>query len=159
MRSVRNTILVIASVALVGLAVNAFAHGGMGWGGGWGHHGGGMHHYGGYGPGTGDQISGEQYRQFEQKREAFFEETRELRENLYEKERELQNELAKGEPDGAKASGLQKDISGLQSQLDQKRIDHMIEMRKLVPETGRGTYRGGGHMMGYGSSGRGNCWD
>ena len=76
---------------------------------------------------------------------------------MYEKERELQNELAKAEPDASKASGLQKEISELQAQLDQKRIDHMVEMRKLAPNAGKGYVRGGS-MMGYGPRGGGYCW-
>ncbi len=61
------------------------------------------------------------------------------------------------EPDAAKASRLQKEISDLQSQFDQKRINHMVEMRKLNPQAGRG-FMAGGSMMGYGSSRGGNCW-
>jgi Spy/CpxP family protein refolding chaperone len=102
-------------------------------------------------------MSKEQHKQFEQKREAFIKETHDLRANLYEKELELQSELAKAEPDAAKASGLQKEISELQAQLDQKRIDHMVEMRKVAPNAGRG-YMRGGSMMGYGPRGGGYCW-
>ena len=69
----------------------------------------------------------------------------------FEKERDLQNELAKDEPDVARASQLQKEISDLQSQFDQKRIEHMVEMRKLNPNAGQG-YRSGGPMMGSGGS-------
>lgn len=157
MRSLVTIIITIAAVAVIGFAVHAFAHGGMGWGGGMGHRGMGMHYQGDYGPGYDDQMSKEQYQQFEQKRETFFKDTRELRADLYEKERSLQNELAKDEPDAAKASGMQKDISRLQSQLDQKRIDHMIEMRKLNPNAGSG-YMHNGPMMGYGPRGGGYCW-
>ena len=60
---------------------------------------------------------------------AFLKDTPELRDRLYEKERELQSELAKSDPDASKASGLQKEISDLQAQLDQKRINHRVEMR------------------------------
>jgi len=157
MFNLKTIIITVASIALVGLGINAFAHDGMGWGGSWGHHGQGWHHQGGYGPGYNDQLTKEEYKQFDQKREAFFKETQELRSNLFEKERELQNELAKDEPDASKASRLQKEISELQAQFDQKRIDHMIEMRKLNPNTGRG-YMRGGPMMGYGSYGSGYCW-
>ena len=136
MRNLKTVIITITSVAVIGFALNAFAHGGMGRGGGWGHHGQGWHHQGDYDPGYDDQMSKDEYKQFEQKREAFFKETQDLRANLYEKERELQNELAKGEPDASKASGLQKEISELQAQLDQKRIDHMVEMRKPNPASG-----------------------
>ena len=155
----RNTLVFAGIAVFVSIAaVSAFAHGpGWGWGGGWGHHGPGWHHRGDYGQRYDDQMSKEEYKQWEQQREAFFTETQDMRANLYEKERELQNELAKSEPDAAKASGLQKEISELQSKLDQKRIDHMIEMRKLNPNAGRG-FIGGGPMMGYGPHGGGYCW-
>jgi Spy/CpxP family protein refolding chaperone len=157
MRNVKTMIITLASLAVIGFALNAFAHGGMGWGGGWGHHGPGWHHRGDYGPGYDDPMSKEHYQQLEQKREAFFQETRELRADLYEKERALESELAKAEPDASRATGLQKEISQLQSQLDQKRIDHMVEMRKLSPNAGRGFMRGG-PMMGYGPGAGGYCW-
>jgi Spy/CpxP family protein refolding chaperone len=157
MRNVNVIIIAVSSLVVFGLTINAFAHGGMGWGGSWGHHGQGWHHRGDYGPGYGNQMSKEQYKQFEQKREAFFKETQDLRASLSEKDRELQNELAKAEPDAAKASGLQKEISELQAQLDQKRIDQMVEMRKLAPNAGSG-YMRGGSMMGYGIRGGGYCW-
>ena len=154
----KNVSITIALIAVLGIGINAFAHGGMGWGGGWGHHRGGMYYQGGYGSGNDDQRSPETYRQFEQKREAFFSETQDIRTSLFEKERDLQNELAKDEPDAAQASRLQKEISDLQSQFDQKRIEHMVEMRRLNPKAGRG-FMAGGRMMGpeY-SGGVGNCW-
>ena len=153
MRHLKTVVITVASVAVIGFALNVYGHGGMGWG----HHGYGWQHRGNYGPEYDDQMSKEQYRQFEEKRELFFKETQELRNNLYEKERELQSELAKSEPDPSKASGLQKEISDLQAKLDQKRIDHMVEMRKLNPNIGRGFMRGG-PMMGYGPRGGGYCW-
>ena len=146
MRNLKTIIIAVASVALFGFAINAFAHGGMGW-----------HHGGGNGSGYSDQLNKEEYKQFEEQREAFFKETRELRSSLLEKERELQEELAKEKLDANKASGLQKEISELQAQFDQKRIDHMVEMRKLNPNTGRG-FMHGGPMMGYGPRGGGDCW-
>ena len=157
MRTLRNVILTIAAVAVLGIGINAFAHGGRGWGGGWGHHQGSMHYQGDYGPRYNEELNSEEYKQFEQKREAFFNETQELRADLYEKERALQNELVKDELDAFKASGLQKEISELRAQLDQKRIDHMVEMRKLNPKAGRGLMAGNS-MMGYGPSRGGNCW-
>ena len=157
MRNIKTIIIAVACVAVVAFAVNAFAHGGMGRGGGWGHHGQGWQYRGDSGPGYDNQMTDEQYQQFAEKREAFFKETQDLRSNLYEKERELQNELSKADPDAATASELQREISELQAQLDQKRIDHMVEMRKLAPNAGRG-YKRGGPMMGYGPRGGGYCW-
>ena len=167
MRTLRSIILTIAVIAAAGIGINAFAHGGMGrgggmmggyHGGGWGHHGPGWHH--GYGNGNdgGARWSDEDYRKFEQQREAFFKETQDIRSKLYDKEEELQAELSKDNPDAAKASQLQKDISELQSEFDQKRIDHMIEMRKQNPNMGRG-FKGGGPGKGYGSFRGGYCWN
>jgi zinc resistance-associated protein len=148
----RNVIITIALFAVLGIGINAFAHNGMGWG----HHRGGMQNQEGCPRTNGDQMSTEAYQEFEQKREAFFNDTQELRDSLFEKERELQSELAKDEPDVAQASQLQKEISDLRSQFDQKRIEHMVEMRKLNPNTGRG-FKSGGPRMGYGKRGGGNC--
>lgn len=165
MFTLRKILITIALIAVLGIGINAFAHGGMGWGGGWGHHRGGMHYQGGSGNGPVDQLNPEETKQFEQKREAFFSETQDIRTSLFEKERELQNELAKDEPDMAQASQLQKETSDLQSQFDQKRIEHMVEMRKLNPNAGRGYKSGGpmmgsrGSMMGSGYNGGGGyCW-
>jgi len=164
MRTLRNFVIAVAFFALIVFGVNAFAHSGMGWGGG-GHHGQGWHHRGGYDAGGDESFDKEDYTQFEEKREAFLKETREVRAGLIEKQQALQGELAKSEPDAAKASGLQKEISELQSQFDQKRIDHMVEMRKLNPKAGRGFMRGGpmmgkgGPMMGKGPRGGGYCWE
>ena len=53
---------------------------------------------------------------------------------------------------------MQKEISKLESELDQKRIDHMIKIRKLSPNAGRGFMMGGNHM-GYGyASPEDSCW-
>lgn len=164
MRTLRNTILVIAVIAAAGIGINAFAQGGMGWGngmgygGGRGHHGMmGWHHGYGYGDEGDSQWSQDDYRKFEQQRNAFFQETRELRNKLFEKDRELQNELAKDNPDAANASRLQKEISELQSEFDQKRIQHMVELRKQNPNAGYG-FMGRRYMMGYGPHGGGYCW-
>ena len=170
MFTLRNVIITIASIAVLGIGINAFAYGG------WGQHRGDMHYQGGYSKGNMNQMSPEEYKQFEQKREAFRSETLDIRTSLFEKERALQNELAKDAPDVAQASRLQKEISDLQSQFDQKRIENMLEMRKLNPNAGRGFKadgprkgsggpmmgygynRGDGPMMGYGSYRGGNCW-
>ena len=167
MRTLRNIILTIAVIAVAGIGINAFAHGGMmgrgggmmdGYGGGWGHHGPGWHHGYGYDDDRGARLSDEDYRKFEQEREAFFKETQDIRSKLYDKDEKLQAELNKNNPDAAKASQLQKEISELQSEFDQKRIDHMVQMRKQNPNMGKG-FMGGGPGKGYGSSRGGYCWN
>ena len=172
-----NNILVIISViAMVGFAATAFA----GWGMGPGHRGRGMG-YGDYGQG-GDQggpgygrgpgycgqgyaadLSEEDLQKVDEARKAFFEETEGLRQNIYQKELELRSEFAKEKPAADKLSGLQKEISELQGQLDQKRVNHMLEMKKINPNAGtrgRGAAGKGYAKRGYGRGpgSRGNCW-
>jgi Spy/CpxP family protein refolding chaperone len=163
-------ILVIAAV--LGISVTSFAGWGRGsWGGGYPmgpyHMGSGygmMHQGWGYGgPGYRGDLSDEQIANLEKERQDFYEATADLREALYQKELELRSELAKPEPDTQKAAGLQKEISNLQSQLDQKRLDQRIKMRKDFPGFG---YRGYGYgrggmgrgMYGGGGYGPGSCF-
>ena len=148
--------MVLAIVAVLGIAVTSFA----GWGrghGGYGYHMGpgyGMQRGWGDGPrgygGSGYQsdLSDEDIAKLDKERQAFFEATSDLREKLYQKELELRSELAKAEPDAKKTAGLQKEISNLESGLDQKRLDQQIKMRKDFPRFG---YRG----QGYGPRGMG----
>lgn len=143
-------------MALLGIAVNAFA----GWGRGW-HHGPGWHNRG-YemsGPGYGYNLSDDEIEALEKERQAFFNNTEAIRQDLYAKDLELRSELAKENPDAQKAAQLQKEISKLEAQLDQKQIDHMIKMRKLSPNMGRGMgYMGRGGMGSGPGYGGGNCW-
>ena len=155
-------------VAVFAIAATSFAGWGRGGGRGWS-----KNCWGpgaGYGPrGYGGQgyqsnLSEQEMTKLNQERQAFFEATSDLREKLYQKELELSSELAKPEPDAQKAAGLQKEISGLESELDQKRLEHRIKMRKdgyrgkgFGPRgrgMGRGMY-GGGDCYG----GGGGCWN
>ncbi|MGD9042133.1 MAG: periplasmic heavy metal sensor [Desulfobacterales bacterium] len=166
--------MVVAIVAVLGIAVTSFA----GWG--RGHWGSGYHMGPGYGMHRGwtdgprgyggrgyqSDLSEEDLAKLNKERQAFFEDTSDLREQLYQKELELRSELAKPEPDAKKAAGLQAEISSLESQLDQKRLEQRIKMRKDFPRSGymgqgygprgkgRGMYGGGG----YGRGGGGGCW-
>jgi Spy/CpxP family protein refolding chaperone len=160
--------MVLAIVAVLGIAVTSFAGWGRGhWG--YGNHMGpgyGMHRGWSDGPrGYGGQgyqsdLSAEDLAKLNKERQAFFETTSDLREQLYQKELELRSELAKPEPDAKKAAGLQKEISNLEGQLDQQRLEHRIKMKKDFPRSGymgqgygpRGMGRG---MQGGGGYGRG----
>jgi len=166
-------ILVIAAV--LGIGVTSFAGWGRGyWGNGYPmgpyHMGSGygmMHQDWGYGgPGYRGDLNDEQIANLDKERQDFYEATADLREALYQKELELRSELAKPEPDAQKSAALQKEISSLESQLDQKRLDYQIKMRKNFPRSGyrgygygpggmgRGMYGGGG-----GGYGPGSCWN
>ena len=141
--------MVLAIVAVLGIAVTSFA----GWG--RGHWGSGYHMGPGYGmhrgwadgprgyggPGYQSDLNDEDIAKLNKERQAFFESTSDLRESLYQKGLELRSELAKPEPDAEKAAGLQKEISNLEGQLDQKRLVQRIKMRKDFPQFG---YKGKG---------------
>ena len=154
-------IIVLTVVAIFGITTLAFA----GWGRGYGHmmgdgdRGMGYHHRDGYGHGQGgyySNLSEDEIAKLDQQRAGFLKATDQTRQKLYEKELALRSELAKENPDTSKASKLQSEISGLQSDLDQKRLDHEIKTRKSVPKYGR-SGRGYGPMMGYGPRGGGYC--
>lgn len=169
-----NAVAVLVVIGIVGMGVNAFA--GRGYGrGSWGAQ-------GGYGPcwGAGPEagINPEDFQKLQEQRSRFFEETAELRQQIQQKRLALRYELAKKEVDPATAKTIQSELSALEAQMDEKRIDHVIEMKKLVPNAGdgymgagpgygRGWHRGpGGGMMGFGPGGGmmgsgpgGGCWN
>jgi len=152
----RNTLIITGIALLISISVvYAFAHD-SGWsrGRGYGHmmghdswgpgmHGGYMYDQGGYY----DNLSAEEIANLDQQRSEFFKETENTRQKLYEKELALGSELAKEDPDTSKASNLQSEISKLQSELDQKRLDYEIQTRKKAPNYSRS----------YGSRGGGYC--
>jgi len=148
-------IIVLTVVAIFGITTLAFAD----WGHGYGHmmgdgdRGMGYHHRDGYGSGQGgyySNLSEAEIAKLDQQRSEFFKATENIRQKLYENELALRSELAKENPDTSKASSLQSEISRLQSDLDQKRLDFEIQARKSVPNYDRGS-------RGYGSRGHGYC--
>jgi len=156
-----KSLMVLTIVAILGFGAYAFADWGMGPGmmGGWGNYGPGWHRggngYNGYGNMMGN-FSDDEIQEMNSQRNTFFKATEDLRQEIYAKQLELRSELAKENLDPKRASNIQNDISKLQAQLDQKRIDHMVEMRKINPNAGRGFMSRGG--MGYGSGAGGYCW-
>ena len=165
-------LVIVTLIAVVGFSAYAFADwgmgygrygmgmqgGGMGYGGrGWDYHG----SYRGHGPHSGraymGNLSEDEIKKLDQQRTAFLKDTETPRQDVYAKELALRSELAKQNPDAQKAANLQKEISQLESRLDQKRVDHMIQMRKTNPDPGRGYMGRGG--MGYGMMGPGRGYD
>jgi zinc resistance-associated protein len=149
-----GAIMLFATVAI------AFAHGGdYGYGGygmgpgmmGYGGYGGHM----GYGPGPdrgyNANLSDAQRAKLDAAREAFFNDTRQLRDQIQEKRYSLNSELNKDNPDSAKVAQLQKELSQLDSEFDQKRIAYQLEVRKLLPENDVRSGFGPGFGNGY-------CW-
>ncbi|MFH0994044.1 MAG: periplasmic heavy metal sensor [Pseudomonadota bacterium] len=132
-------IVVGAVVVLMGFGVNAYA--GMGKGAGNPEMG-----------AVGANLTDDQIKRMESERNAFQAATKDIRQQLQEKRQALQAELAKQTPDAATCTALQKGISDLQSQFDQKRLTHILEMKKIDPNftEGRGMGPGMGHGMGPG---------
>jgi zinc resistance-associated protein len=146
------TVLVIGAVLV--FSVNVFAgkgYGRMGWGG--GSQGQGYGPCGG--PGYAADMNEEDVKKMETQRNTFFEATADLRQEVHQKRLALRSELAKKDPDTAVAKALQKEISALQAQLGEKRLDHMIEMKKINPNAGGRWMSGGGHMGSGPGQGRG----
>ncbi len=165
------TVVVASVILLAGIGTAAFADWGMGYGRhpmgygpGWSKEGPGDGpgpggHHRGFGCGYNRQdMSAEEVKKIEEERNAFFDATRDLRRNMRQKSLELESELAKAEPDGAKAASIQKEISDLRTQFDQKRIEHRIKMGKLLPDGGFCRGSGPFGKMGHRGGGPGACW-
>ena len=170
-RNITAILLVLSIVGIVGFSATSFAGWGRGGGGNCPMAGGGYSPGGGAGPGAGADLTDEEIAALQKERNAFFEQTRDLRDKLYQKGLELRAEMAKQNPDAKKAAELQKEVSGLQGELDQKTLDQRLRMQKENPKLygkgfGRGMGMGPGHGRGPGSGmgmgmgggcGRGPC--
>ena len=152
-------IIVLTVVAILGFGTNAFAWRGAGYS-----------SEGGANQGHGQKkicrdnfcmnnLSEEQIKAMNEQRKAFFDATEDLRQGVYEKEAELMSVLARKEPDAKKAKAIQKEISDFESQIHQKRLDHIIKMKKINPYCGRKAC-GLRHRdkRGFGSHFRCGCW-
>ncbi|MBT8364731.1 MAG: periplasmic heavy metal sensor [Deltaproteobacteria bacterium] len=156
----KKIIIGLTIAIAIGIGTYAFGHMGGGYGNYDRMHGGPRMHQGYYGEPSYDyraDLKDEDIKALDEERSAFFKETENIRRNLYSKRLELRSELIKNNPDASKAGALQKEISELEAQLDRKRIDHMIKIRKISPDDGRG-YAATGPTMGYGSQDPGSCW-
>lgn len=145
-------ILGAATVAIIGVGGSAFA----GWNMGYGPHGrmGGGLNSGGtcLGQRYHQNLSQEDVQKIHRERSAFFTATDDLRREIYAKGLELEAEIVKKTPDTEKAVQLQKELSGLRAAMDQKRVEHMVKMRGVSPNTGMG-FAGGCPGRGVGGYG------
>lgn len=162
-KRVGSVLGVLALVGILGVAALAVAAGP----GGRGMRGAGDWPHGFGGPGFAGDLTDEEIAALRQARQAFADQTRELRDKAYQKRLELKSELAKPEPDARRAADLQKEISGLDAQLDQARLEHQLKMKKENPKLygrgfgmgmGPGFGRGPGAGAGRGGYGSGPCW-
>lgn len=105
----------------------------------------GMMGYGRYGYNT---LSSENATKLQKAQQQFFNDTRELRNEIQEKELALNQELSKDSPNRDKALSLQKALSSLEAQFQQKELKYRIDLQKSFPGTALSS--------GYGNWGY--CW-
>ena len=134
-------LMAIVLFSLVGFAGSAFAFRGVG---NCGSGGGPGWNKGGGGPGFADELSEDEIKKITEERKAFMNETKDLRNDIYAKDLELRAEIAKKNPDLEKASKLQKELSDLNTEFDQKMLNHRIKMKKICPASERGCMYGHG---------------
>ena len=164
----KKILIALGSFLLVAsLAVPLLAYG-PGWNG--GHH---MRGYWGSDPGSCwdygrgyTNLSKEEQKQLTELENKFSNETNNLRNDIWSKSEELQRYLNSTNPDSQKLTEMQRELSNLRAEMDEKRLAYEVEARKILPDTrfrggyGRGYYghhmRGYGPRMGYGQRG---CWD
>ncbi len=84
--------------------------------------------------GLGEAVSG----QAATERSAFFKATGDLRREIFQKHLELQSEMAKKNPDAARAGSIQKEISELDVRFGRERLEHRLRMKAIHPELGSG---------------------
>ena len=157
--TLKKGLMVLVVAAVIGFGAYAFAHMEADFDHhSWMHPGGGMHHYGYGTPGYGypGDLSDEERKALDKERKEFFETAENLRGDIYSKQLELQSELAKDNPDNQIVLELQNKISELEAELDQKRLEHRMKMRKVSPHGGREFM--GGYHMGYGYGPSDSCW-
>ena len=140
MKHIKTKIGIVAIVFTVGIAAVAFAHGwnDSGYGG----------HMMGYGPYGYGNLSPQDTAKLEQSQQKFLNDTSDLRNSIQEKQFALNQELQQANPDQTKVINLQKELSQLESQFDQKALEHQLDLRKNFPDNAL--------SMGYGRGGF--CW-
>ncbi len=111
--------------------------------------------YNGYGYGQGrgmrfGNLSDEDQAKLDAAREKFLASTAKLREQIEDTQFALAQQWRKDNPDAAKITALQKDLSKLEGEFDVKMVQHRLEMRKLLPDNVQQGY-GRGYARGY-------CW-
>lgn len=114
------------------------------------HHGADEHHGKGNGMKCMSTLSQDEVKKLMAAREAFFKGTQTLRLDIKSKRLAVKSEIIKSTPDADKAKTLQKELSALEAQLDQKHIAHLLEMKKIAPNVGMKCLSAGGERMGAG---------
>ncbi|MCD4720819.1 MAG: periplasmic heavy metal sensor [Desulfobacula sp.] len=109
-----------------------------------------------------NDLSQEQRDELSTLRQAFIDETYEFRSAKLAKQQEIRMLMQTSEPDRDKLDKLSQEITDLQKQIRDKRIDFQLSAKKISPELGmgKGFGRGCGKGSGRGGQGggQGNGW-
>lgn len=155
----RNTLIIMTVIAVFGAGTYAFADRGTGcpkWGGqgsdlsdnnsrGRGYH-------------SWNTLTDAEKQKLQEAQEKFRNDTDELRQDIFAKQMMLKSELAQKDPDTKRALGLQKELSELKAQFDEKRLMHLLALKDINPKLGNhfsGKARGPGNGP---RGGGGHCW-
>ena len=147
----KKTMIVLTALLAVGfLTTNAFS-----WGQGGGNNRGGC---GGQGYGTTANLTQEQQTELNTLRQKFVDETYETRAAMMNKHQEIRLLMETSSPDKAKLESLSNDMLDLKKAVQDKRIDFVLEAKKIAPELNMssfGHHRGGFGKGGHGGNGKG----
>jgi Spy/CpxP family protein refolding chaperone len=104
---------------------------------------------GGYGGGcfAGNEMSDEQIVKISRERDKLLKSTSDIRNKIYEKRKEMAEVISRENPDESRLETLQKDLSELMSEFDQKHIAFILAVKKIAPKYGtasRPGNKGGG---------------
>ena len=112
-----------------------------------------------------NDLSKDQRKALSELRQKFIDETYELRSAKFAKRQEMRMLMETSEPDRARLDKLSQEITDLQKQAMNKRIDFLLAAKKIAPELGMCRGFGQGHGKGSGRDGQrgfqrqGNCWN
>jgi len=154
MKRRKTTIGLLTFGLIVAITAIAFAHGGYGrhmgmYSGhmmGPGYGGGHMMDYGPHMRGNDGwgSLSEEDAAKIDAAKDDFYNETSDLRGKIDDAGIALRNEMERDQPDEDKVTKLQKQLSKLQSDFDQKSIEHRLKVGKLMPKGYQSrSFRGG----------------
>ncbi len=142
----KKSIMIAATLFSVALiASNAFA---------WGHGGYGRGCRGGAGYGVNGgpampNLTEEQKTRLSDLHQKFIDDTYELRSSMMNKRQDMQMLLETSSPDRGKLTAMSDAISDLQKQMATKRIDYILEAKKIAPELNMGNFMGFGRGAGF----------
>lgn len=89
-------------------------------------------------------LSPEDLQKVKAEKQAFHKDADVIKQQIQQKRLDLRTEMRKSSTDAQKASALQKEISDLEAQIGQKRIQYLLNLKKINPALSECIEAGGG---------------